>query len=99
MRTGIFPPESARVPRKQAKGETMMRDRRMLLGTSSILALSAAALLLNATAAEARVTRLQITEKQSPTFGGYVFKDVGAYEKIVGKAYGERDSCNSACSR
>ncbi len=68
-----------------------MRDRRMLLGTSSILALSAAALLLNAPAAEARVTKLQITEKQSPTFGGYVFKDVGAYEKIVGKAYGELD--------
>ena len=68
-----------------------MRDRRMLLGTASILALSAAALLLNAPAAEARVTKIQITEKQSPTFGGYVFKDVGAYEKIVGKAYGELD--------
>jgi len=24
-------------------------------------------------------------------FGGYVFKDVGAYEKIVGKAFGELD--------
>ena len=68
-----------------------MRDRRMLFGTASILALSAAALLVGAPAAEARVTRIQITEKQSPTFGGYVFKDVGAYEKIVGKAYGELD--------
>ena len=68
-----------------------MRDRRMLLGTASILALGAAALLLGAPAAEARVTKIQITSKQSPTFGGYAFERVGAYEKIVGKAYGELD--------
>ena len=67
-----------------------MRNRRVLMGTVSLLALSAAGLLI-AAPAEARVTKIQITEKQSPTFGGYVFKDVGAYEKIVGKAYGELD--------
>ena len=67
-----------------------MRNRRVLLTSASLLALSAACILI-AAPAEARVTKIQITEKQSPTFGGYVFKDVGAYEKIVGKAYGELD--------
>ena len=65
-----------------------MRNRRVLLTSASLLALSAA---LVAAPAEARVTKIQITEKQSPTFGGYVFDKVGAYEKIVGKAYGELD--------
>ena len=67
-----------------------MRNRRVLLTSASLLALTAAGVLV-AAPAEARVTKIQITEKQSPTFGGYVFKDVGAYEKIVGKAYGELD--------
>jgi len=66
-----------------------MRDRRVLKGTVSLVALSAAGVLI-AAPADARVTKIQITEKQ-PAFGGYVFKDVGAYEKIVGKAYGELD--------
>src|SRR5262245_39125805 len=68
-----------------------MRDSRVLMGTVSLLALSAAGVLITAPAAEARVTKIQITSKESPTFGGYVFKDVGAYEKIAGKAYGELD--------
>ena len=66
-----------------------MRRCRMLKGTVSLLALSAAAALI-AAPADARITKLQITSK-SPAFGGYVFKDVGGYEKIVGKAYGELD--------
>ena len=41
--------------------------------------------------AEARVTKIQITTRESPTFGGYSFGDVGPYEKIVGKAFGELD--------
>src|SRR6202163_4825770 len=68
-----------------------MRDRPVLMGTVSLLALSAAAVLVAVPAADARVTKIQITSKQSPTFGGYAFKDVGAYEKIVGKAFGELD--------
>ena len=67
-----------------------MRIRRVLTGTVSLLALSAAGVLIAAPAADARVTKIQITTKQSPTFGGYVFKGVGAYEKIVGKAFGVR---------
>src|ERR1700694_1848636 len=41
--------------------------------------------------AKARVKKIQITAKQSPTFGGYSWPGVGQYEKIVGKAYGEID--------
>ena len=68
-----------------------MRDRRVLMGRVSLLALSTAALMAVAPAADARVTKIEITAKQSPTFGGYAFKGVGAYEKIVGKAFGELD--------
>ncbi len=68
-----------------------MRDCRTLMGTVSILALSAAGILVAAPAADARVTKIQITSKESPTFGGYAFEAVGPYEKIVGKAFGELD--------
>jgi hypothetical protein len=68
-----------------------MRDCRTLMGTGSLLALSAAGALVAATAADARVTKIQITSKESPTFGGYAFEAVGPYEKIVGKAFGELD--------
>ena len=77
--------------RPQGKKGTIMRDRRVLMGTTSLLALGAAGVLGAASAADARVTKIQITSKASPTFGGYVFKDVGAYEKITGKAFGELD--------
>src|SRR5215212_10654263 len=54
-------------------------------------ALAAAALLVAASAADARITKLKIITKESPTFGGYAFKAVGPYEKLAGKAYGELD--------
>jgi hypothetical protein len=41
--------------------------------------------------AHAKVKKIQITAKQSPTFGGYSWPGVGPYEKIVGKAFGELD--------
>ena len=41
--------------------------------------------------ARARITKIQITVKESPTFGGYSWPGVGQYEKIVGKAFGELD--------
>ena len=40
---------------------------------------------------EARITLLQITAVQSPTFQGRTFGAVGAYEKLIGRAYGEVD--------
>ena len=39
----------------------------------------------------ARIKKIQITAKESPTFGGYSWPGVGQYEKIVGKAFGELD--------
>jgi hypothetical protein len=41
--------------------------------------------------AHARVKKVQISAKESPTFGGYSWPGVGQYEKIVGKAFGELD--------
>jgi hypothetical protein len=55
------------------------------------LTLAAIVTLALARAADARVTKIQITMRESPTFGGYSFGDVGPYEKIVGKAFGELD--------
>jgi hypothetical protein len=45
--------------------------------------------------AHARVKKIQITAKESPTFGGYFWPGVGQYEKIVGKAFGELDPNDS----
>ena len=41
--------------------------------------------------AHARIKKIQITAKESPTFGGYSWPGVGQYEKIAGKAFGELD--------
>jgi alpha/beta hydrolase family protein len=41
--------------------------------------------------AQAHIRKVQITAKESPTFGGYSWPGVGQYEKIVGKAFGELD--------
>ncbi len=40
---------------------------------------------------EARVTRIEITRVESPTFEGASFGHVGQYAKLVGVAYGEID--------
>src|SRR5499426_2602762 len=44
-----------------------------------------------AVSAQAHIRKIQMTAKESPTFGGYSWPGVGQYEKIVGKAYGELD--------
>src|SRR2546427_8137946 len=40
---------------------------------------------------EARITRIEITRTESPTFAGASFGGVGQFEKLVGTAYGEVD--------
>ncbi len=40
---------------------------------------------------DARITRVRITTRESPTFGGYSWPGVGQYERIIGKAFGEVD--------
>jgi hypothetical protein len=44
-----------------------------------------------APAADARITKIQVTSKESPTFGATRGPASGQYEKIVGTAYGEID--------
>lgn len=51
----------------------------------------AAGAVLCAPLAEARITRIEITSVESPTFEGATFGSVGAYEKLRGKAYGDLD--------
>jgi alpha/beta hydrolase family protein len=56
--------------------------------TRALLALAAAGLIA-APPADARITRIEITTIESPTFGGFSWPGVGQYEKLVGKAFGE----------
>ena len=58
----------------------------------------AASAMVAAPVADARITRIQISASEKPTFGGFSWPGVGQYEKIVGKAFGEvnpSDSKNS----
>jgi hypothetical protein len=57
-------------------------------GSAAAVCIAAAAL-WSATDAQARITRFEVTQTESPTFGGYAWPEVGAYEKIVGIAHGE----------
>lgn len=70
-------------------------NRNTSIGPRAALALAlGSAFALAAATAEARITRIEITSVQSPTFEGRTFGPegaVGAYEKLRGKAYGELD--------
>ncbi len=55
------------------------------------LCITTALFFLGMLTAQARLIRIEITSRQSPTFEGKVFASVGAYEKLMGKAYGELD--------
>lgn len=46
---------------------------------------------LASSAAEAKITRIEITVVESPTFEGTAFGEVGQYEKLTGMVYGEVD--------
>jgi hypothetical protein len=50
-----------------------------------------ALLLICAATAQAKVTRIVIEQKQSPAYDGKSFGNVGQYEILTGKAYGELD--------
>ncbi len=68
-------------------------NRETLWGLWLALALAGAVAL--APAAEARITRIDITSVESPTFGGTSFGSAGAYEKLRGKAFGEVDPADA----
>ncbi|HVZ30327.1 MAG TPA: alpha/beta hydrolase domain-containing protein, partial [Asticcacaulis sp.] len=57
----------------------------------SLLTAGALLALIVATPTQARVTKIVITGRQNPAFGGYAWPGVGQYERISGKAYGELD--------
>ena len=63
--------------------------RRHLRGFLSCAAL--AAVFAVSGPAEARVVRIEIERVESPTFEGHSFGDVGPYEKLVGRFFGEVD--------
>src|SRR5437016_2134113 len=62
----------------------------MFMKAKTLLALAAGVVLV-APSVEARITKIEITSVESPTFEGRTFGSVGAYEKLRGKAYGEVD--------
>lgn len=61
---------------------------RLHIAVAAAMAVTAS---LAATDAQARITRIQVTTSESPTFGGYSWPGVGQYEKLAGKAFGEVD--------
>ena len=63
----------------------------IVIGIASVVGLPSSA--------EGKITRIEITRVESPTFEGVAFGDTGPYEKIVGRAFGEvdpRDPQNTA---
>jgi hypothetical protein len=58
---------------------------------SSTLLAFAVTTAMAATVAHARITSIEITTVESPTFGGLSFGAAGAYQKLRGKAHGEVD--------
>lgn len=58
--------------------------------TLAAIALATVALLISVPS-EARITRIEISAVESPTFEGATFGDVGQYEKLRGRAFGEVD--------
>src|SRR5215831_15486351 len=77
--------------RKAADSEGLLLQKALAHGFTRIAFLCVLIAACAALRAQARVKKIQITAKESPTFGGYSWPGVGQYEKIVGKAYGELD--------
>ena len=71
------------------QGSRTRGPRRQLVCVAILNTLVMMAAMVAAPAADARITRVQITGTESPTFGGYSWPGVGQYERIVGKAFGE----------
>ncbi len=69
----------------------MMKIAARHVAKSAACSVAIGALLAITSAADARVTKIVIDEKVSPAFNGASFGDVGRYETLVGRAYGELD--------
>lgn len=71
---------------------TLLTNPRLLQSRHArLFGVLAVALTLSTSLAEARITKIQITSRESPTFAGSTFGGVGQYEKIIGKAFGAVD--------
>ena len=68
----------------------------MKAGSKRVLG-AAAAILLIAGGADARITRIEIVDSE-PAFGGASFGDAGAYVRLVGRVHGELDPADPANS-
>jgi hypothetical protein len=69
----------------------MMKIAARHVAKSAACSVAIGALLAITSAADARVTKIVIDEKVSPAFNGASFGDIGRYETLVGRAYGELD--------
>jgi hypothetical protein len=69
----------------------LMTSVSMIGSALSSAGLAACVLALSAQSADARITKIEITRVEKPTFEGKSFGAVGQYEKLVGRAYGEVD--------
>jgi hypothetical protein len=67
------------------------RPRRNALLAGRLAALALGAAVLGTSGAQARITRIEVKRVEQPTFEGRSFGTVGAYEKLVGRAFGEVD--------
>lgn len=68
-----------------------MKPRRRVPPNALLGAALAIAVLTLPAVAHARITRIEIARIESPAFGGASFGEVGQYEKLVGRAFGEVD--------
>src|SRR5512140_1106918 len=86
-----MPPRGAEDPAATPHEESFM-DRRPRPAMRILLAAGVGcAMFCLSAVAEARITRIEITQTESPTFGGASFGAVGPYEKLIGRAFGEVD--------
>ena len=71
----------------------MIKNHQLYKACISSVLLAAVFLLFGTTAslAYAEVTRFVIESRESPAFEGRVFAEVGQYEKLTGRAFGELD--------
>src|SRR5207244_1506915 len=89
---GPRPPCSCKADPSLTRGATVMTAtvRRPACLVHAALAV-AVQMCVTGQIAEARITKIEITSRESPALEGRTFGDVGAYEKLRGKAYGEVD--------
>src|SRR5690606_25499963 len=72
-------------------GALLWHRRKRVPQSTTAIAVAILGTALIAAPAEARITRIDVTSVESPTFEGRTFGSVGAYEKLRGIAYGELD--------